>query len=53
MNKCLNCGKRVILLDVGKHIHFCDMECLKDWADEYLSDNWRDYAYMMGARVID
>ena len=55
--QCVYCKKR--LDDIyncnidTKVVGFCDKECLDQYCDKYMQDNWKDYAYMMGVTIRD
>ncbi len=38
---------------IEKVVMFCDDKCLNEYVDEYMSDNWRDYGRLMGARIVE
>ena len=57
MTKCKFCGTDYFLLMNSNMKLFCDQKCLDEFVKErneqYLHDNWREWARMMGAKIIE
>ena len=51
MSECLHCHKKFKFTVIGQEsIQFCSKTCLDEYCEQYAQDNWKDIAYMMGAR---
>lgn len=53
MTKCYWCKKFIPVLGPPKIIVYCDEICERESAEQYAQDNFRDIAYMMGARIVE
>ena len=56
MTRCNWCEKYLgshepVEMEDPEPIAFCDQKCLNEYAEHYTEDNWKDIAYMMGARI--
>lgn len=47
---CFWCNESINSLE---KYSFCSKQCMEEWGEEYMKNNWREYAKMMGARIVE
>jgi hypothetical protein len=50
MGTCFWCKENIIS---EEKYSFCSKGCMEAWGDEKMSDEWRDYARMMGVKIVE
>lgn len=51
MTECKYCNKDIghfECLSTKNRVHFCDEECLKEYCEEYVNNNWREHLQSNG-----